>query len=101
MLTSLLNDRIIENVQYLIPNEQFGFQGGKSTVYPLQTLIATANYKLQQHRGKLYAADIDFTKAFDTGDRSRLVAKLSEQFGISGRLHSLIRDFLKGNVVHI
>ena len=66
----------------IIPAQQIGFKRGFRTadhVYLLKTLIDKTFFK----KGKLYAAFIDFKKAYDTVDREKLLRKLQEA-GVSG-----------------
>ena len=73
----------------VIPPQQIGFKKGYRTadhVYVLKTLID----KTLQGKGKLYAAFIDFKKAYDTVNRGKLLKKLQE-IGLSGTLFRNIR----------
>ena len=66
----------------IIPAQQIGFKRGFRTadhVYLLKTLIDQTFHK----KGKLYAAFIDFKKAYDTVNREKLLKKLQE-IGLSG-----------------
>ena len=66
----------------IIPPQQIGFRRGFRTadhVYLLKTLIS----KTFCEKGKLYAAFIDFKKAYDTVNRAKLLNKLQE-IGVSG-----------------
>ena len=66
----------------IIPPQQIGFRRGFRTadhVYLLKTLIE----KIFHKNGKLYAAFIDFKKAYDTVNRAKLLNKLKE-IGVSG-----------------
>lgn len=101
LLTALLNRRIMTNIGHLLPPEQFGFLPGKSTLHPLRQLVNEVSNKLSQHRGKLYAAYIDFSKAFDMLHRGLLVTKIIHQFNIQGKVHALIRNLLMGNKIQI
>ena len=66
----------------IIPPQQIGFRRGFRTadhVYLLKTLIE----KIFHKNGKLYAAFINFKKAYDTVNRAKLLNKLKE-IGVSG-----------------
>ena len=68
----------------IIPPHQIGFKRGFRTadhVYLLKTLIEITLRK----NGKLYAAFIDFKKAYDTVNREKLLKKLQD-IGLSGTL---------------
>lgn len=101
LLTALINKRIMANIYQLLPIEQFGFLKGRNTTQPLGQLMTEVSIKLSQHRGKLYAAYVDFKKAFDMLDRNLLCTKMIHQFNIKGRTHNLVRSILKGNRIQI
>ena len=68
--------------QEIIPPEQIGFKKGFRTadhVYLLKTLVEKTFHKKE----KLYAAFIDFKKAYDTVNREKLLKKLRD-IGLSG-----------------
>ena len=67
----------------LISKKQIGFMKGSRTsdhIFLLQTIIAKV---VKKNKSKLYAAFIDFKKAYDTVDRNRLFERL-KSLGISG-----------------
>ena len=67
----------------LISSRQIGFMQGSRTsdhIFLLQTIIAKV---VKKNKGKLYAAFIDFKKAYDTIDREKLFIRL-KSLGIDG-----------------
>ena len=67
----------------LISRKQIGFMKGSRTsdhIFLLQTIIEKV---VKKNNGKLYAAFIDFKKAYDTVDRNRLFERL-KGLGING-----------------
>ena len=80
--TGILNTRIQENTDHLLPNEQYGFRKGRSTEDPLGILInkiiGTCGIRGRDTpKGKsIYAIFIDFNKAFDSVDGNILLNKL-------------------------
>ena len=67
----------------LISTKQIGFMKGARTsdhIFLLQTIIEKV---VKKTKGKLYAAFIDFKKAYDTVDREKLFNRL-KQLGIRG-----------------
>ena len=67
----------------LITKKQIGFMKGSRTsdhIFLLQTIIEKV---VKKNKSKLYAAFIDFKKAYDTVDRSRLFERL-KSVGING-----------------
>ena len=72
----------IEN-KTLISSRQIGFMKGSRTsdhIFLLQTIIEKV---VKKNKGKLYAAFIDFKKAYDTIDRKKLFESLKD-LGING-----------------
>jgi hypothetical protein len=59
----------------LLPDMQFGFRPSKSCMSAASLLYLTASKRLSQ-RKRTYVAFIDFTKAFDSVDRTLLFRKL-------------------------
>ena len=67
----------------LISDNQIGFMKGARTsdhIFLLQTIIEKV---VKKQKGKLYTAFIDFSKAYDTVDRSKLIGCL-QSLGING-----------------
>ena len=64
-----------------IPEEQFGFRKGKSTLHAVKCLKEEIEYVLRHPRGKLHAVFVDFTKAFDLINRSMIIDKLESYIG--------------------
>ena len=63
----------------LIPEEQFGFRKGKSTLHAVKCLKDEKEDALRHPRGKLYVVFVGFTKAFDLINRSKIIDKLEKQ----------------------
>ena len=101
LLTSLINSRLKRYIFHLLPPEQFGFQPGKSTKEPVESLIKRAKEELKKPKGSLYACFVDFRTAFDVVDRNLLIQKLHQNFSIGGKLLSLISSILKWNEITI
>ena len=57
-----------------IPDTQFGFNPGRSTLHPLFILrhLKDAAQKMQRGSSRLYAASMDFKQAYDSIPRSKL-----------------------------
>ena len=96
LFTSVLNKRLLDwDKNYnIITDAQFGFRAGHSTIdaiFALQTLI---NKTLKKRGGRLYCCFIDYRKAFDLIDRSKLWCKLITQ-GIDGKLLRIIQSLYR------
>ena len=101
IMTKLLSIRISEVVDHKIPEEQFGFRKGRSTLHAINNLISDIDEALRHTRGKFHAVFIDYTKAFDTLNRSLILTKLEDIIGKNNKLTTLIRNILRTNYVQI
>ena len=92
--TVLLNRlEIIVTERGILSKNQIGFIKGFRTadhIYVLKTLIT----KYTKNKGKLFAAFIDFKKAYDTVNRDILLKTLTE-YGITGNLWKNIQAIYK------
>jgi hypothetical protein len=86
----ILNKRLTEWAEQnrVINETQAGFRQSYSTIDHIFTLLAVVQKQLRNH-GKLYAAFIDFRKAFDLVDRNCLW-NILKKHGISGRMYRAI-----------
>ena len=75
----------------VITDAQFGFKQGFSTVDAIFVLQSIINRNLSKKGGRLYCCFIDYKKAFDLIDRSKLWCKLIKQ-GIQGKMLKIIRS---------
>ena len=82
--------------QSLIPREQHGFRSGKSTMSATADLSAWVKDSLSKPKCPLYTIYVDFTKAFDSIDRSRLFAKLNDM-GVSATFIKALWPIFKQN----
>lgn len=99
LLTKLLTQRLDGLVDHLLPEEQFGFRKGRSTIMAAECLLRSIQEKLKAH-GRKYVLFIDYTKAFDTVNRKKLIAKLENLIGQSD-MTRLISNILAENEVQI
>lgn len=100
ILTSLLTKRLSEMTEHVIPEQQFGFLKGKSTIHAVKCIqedIATA---LEHPKGKLHAIFIDYTKAFDLLNRQLIIRKIEEIVGRTQETR-LIQSILSKNQIEI
>ena len=91
LFTSILNKRLLEWSKHndVITDAQFGFKpnyGTRDAIFALHSIISNTLCK----KKRLYCAFIDFKKAFDSVDRSKLWIKLAKS-GIQGKLLSVIK----------
>lgn len=100
ILTKLLNDKITEEVDAKIPEEQFGFRRGRGTLHAIDNLLKDIEEAKRYDKGKYYAIFVDYTKAFDLMDRWRVINKLEEMAGKTA-LTNLVKNILAYNLVII
>lgn len=78
----------------LLKENQAGFRSGYSTIDQIFALRGAVD--LYKKRGmKLYVAFVDFSAAFDTLNREKLLLKLTDK-GISSRLINVLRSYYNG-----
>ena len=84
IFTGLIYQRLYSWVECnrLLPDSQYGFRREYSTISAATNLKTTIENGISSI-GRYYVCFIDFAKAFDTVDRTKLMSKLCE-FGISG-----------------
>lgn len=99
VLTRLVANRLLEKCGELIPKEQYGFIQGRSAEMAITEMIAAIEEV--RFQGKVYAAFIDFRKAFDTVRRDALMGILKDNFNIGGKMLNLIRDILECNYIRV
>ncbi len=92
LFTVLLNSRLSQYLESnrLLGEEQAGFRPGYSTLDHIFTLYCIIDLYVSKKR-RLYAAFVDYRKAFDTVDRHHLWQKLIS-LGISGKILNVIKN---------
>ena len=101
IFTQLLLSRI-ENwseVNDILPEFQAGFRKSRGCIDHLFTLH-TINYLQLQKRNKVYAAFIDYTRAFDSVSHKKLWDYLFE-IGFPGKYLRIIQQLYKGASMHV
>lgn len=99
LLTKLLSQKISDLIEPLLPEEQFGFRKARSTLIAASCLLKDIQERLRDH-GKKYVIFIDYTKAFDTVNREKLIRKLENLIGCSD-MTQLIANIMAENQVQI
>lgn len=92
VFTAVLNSRLASwsESNDVIDESQAGFRKGRSTIDHIFTLHAVVEKQLSQNK-KLYAAYIDFRKAYDSVNRSLLWVVLHEA-GVKGKMLDILRN---------
>ena len=88
-------------MEHKIPEEQFGFRNGRSTIQAIRNLLEDIDDTLRHPKGKFHAVFIDFAKAFDKLNRSIVAAKLESITPLNKDLTHLIQNILRRNNVQI
>ena len=93
LFTSVLNKRLLnwDKVNSIITDAQFGFRPGFGTVDAIFVLQSLINKYLRKKGGRLYCCFIDYRKAFDFVNRSKLWIKLTKT-GIQGKMLKIIKS---------
>jgi len=81
----------------LIPEEQYGFLRGKSTLQAVDVLLNFVSVALDSPRRPVYGVFIDFRKAFDSISRNRILDVLIE-LNVTGSILVLLNDILQSNM---
>lgn len=101
VFTKILCNRLTELVDNSIPDSQFGFRRGRSTLHAVRNLLTDIDDALRKEKGKFFAVFIDFNKAFDLLDREILITKLERLIGRENYLTIIIRNILSDTRVVI
>jgi hypothetical protein len=100
-LDQILARRIMECFKDIIPEEQYGFMPGKSTIDAAKKFYAKITETVTGPGTKLFAIFIDLTKAFDLSDRTILFNKIIEKKKLSKTELNLLSDLLDIDFISI
>jgi len=88
--------RIFSQTSNLIPENQYGFCPGRSTIQAINSLIEKIE-QAQQNEKPLYVLFIDIRKAFDTCSREKVLETLASKSNLSKTELLFISELLKEN----
>jgi len=93
IFTGILNKRLTEwcDTNNIIPECQAGFRKGYSTIDNCFVLHSIIQKCFSKKRGKCYCLFVDFSKAFDSVPRDKLLLKLFS-IGIRGKFFNIIKS---------
>lgn len=94
VLERCIYNRLVERIQAMISDKQYGFMRGKSCAGQLLSVLDHVGKSLDigQQTDILY---LDIAKAFDTVDHKLLLQKL-RQFGLEGKILNWFSNYLSG-----
>ena len=101
LLTRLMNRRLTEEIDNKIPEEQFGFRRGRSTLHAVKNLIDDVEERIRLPQGKFHAVFVDFSKAFDSLNRTVICSKLDQMVEQNKELAVLAHNILSYNSIII
>ena len=92
LMCSMVQGRLVQIVEgkHLLAKEQGGFRRGRGCRDQILTLTLLGQMKMMTRKRGMFAAFIDFGKAYDSGDRSKLWRCL-EDLGLQGRLVEFLK----------
>ena len=91
IFTKILTKRLVTEVDRHIPECQFGFSKGRSTIHAVSYLLEQIEDALRHPGTKYYAIFIDYTKAFDLVNGAILINKLTNMIGDSNPLTAVTK----------
>ena len=100
IFTRIITNNIKEIIDEQLPENQFGFRKGKSTLIAIESLLKNIWDALDK-REKFYVVFIDFTKAFDYIDRELIQEKVEETLGINNVWTKTAKSILRWNEVNV
>ena len=103
LLDRMLKTRLYSHMAENIPNNQFGFVKGRSTIQAIKQLIAHIDNTVYSARIKkpLYALFLDVKKAFDSIDRKFIFQKLVNSRKLQLEELTLLAEMMDINLVTI
>ena len=100
VLTCLLIKTLYKLTESTIPEEQFGFMKGRSTLQAVKCLLDDIDEALGKRKGKLHAIFVDYKKAFDLLNRSILIDKVERMVG-KNYITRILRNIMARNLMQI
>jgi hypothetical protein len=100
--TKMVARRLVEYVDgRTLPEEQFGFRKGRSTMDAFGRLRNFVKERLQKPKTPVFAVFVDFSKAFDMVPRRALIRKMALLHHIRGALLRVIFVILQFNLIKV
>lgn len=99
MFTRVITERIKGTIEEYLPETQFGFRKGRSTLNVIELLLKNT-WEALEEKERFYVVFIDFTKAFDLINRTLASEKLKETLG-NNKWTKFINEILAWNQIRI
>lgn len=100
LYTKILNNRIMNQMESKLPEEQYGFRCNRNCQKAIQILRTDIKDALSKPKGIMYAIFIDYQKAFDSIDRTILINTLNK-IGIKGKTLKAVSNIVTSNSLFI
>ena len=97
----ILTNRLMNITQLYIPENQFGFRKGKSTIQAASALLHEIEEALSRPTGKYYVVFVDYEKAFDYINRDKLLRKMRDMIGNEHPIVGIVHDIMRRNWLQI
>ena len=101
IFTKIILNRIFPQATEHIPEEQYGFMPGRSTTQAIAKILAIIWGATESTGGHMYAAFIDYAKAFDGVNRTILLKKVANILGDGNPLVLLLENILSFNWLRV
>ena len=99
VFTRILLNRIKEHVNHRLRKDQAGFRPNRSCIDQINTLQIIIE-QCVEWSSRLYAAFVDFEKAFDSVKREAMWKEL-KRYGVPKQIVDLIKETYQGYVVPV
>ena len=101
MFSKIITNRLTNETLSMIPDRQFGFRKGRSTLQAIRLLREDISEALRHRGKKFHTIFIDYRKAFDLLDRELVTEKLRQSLGNDNYLTGILSEILQHNTVII
>ena len=98
--TKIIAERLRELLEEKLSEDQFGFRRGRSSTEAVCKILTDILIR-KENRKTCYGLFVDFRKAFDNVDRSLIIRKLEDMYGLDGKLLQAIKNSLSTNYLRI
>ena len=101
IFSKIITNRLTKETLNMIPDRQFGFRKGRSTLQAISRLLEDISEALRHRGRKFHTIFIDYRKALDLLDRELITEKLRQSLGNDNYLTEILSEILQHNTVII